>query len=82
MMVLIDRKVNKEQLLFETFFPKMNIAKDIRKKVISRGLKPYLEKAPGGWGTGVFICCLGHHSQNFCRLILQFFLLICPEPRL
>ncbi len=35
MMDLIDRKFNEEQLLFETFFLKMHIERDIRKKVIS-----------------------------------------------
>ncbi len=40
MMVLIDRKFNEEQLLLKTFFPKMHIERDIRKKIISKGLKP------------------------------------------
>ncbi len=40
MMELIDRKFNDEQVLLETFFPKMHIERDIRKKVISRMLKP------------------------------------------
>ncbi len=31
-MVLIDRKVTEEQLLLETFFPKMRTEQDIRKK--------------------------------------------------
>ncbi len=52
MMVLIDRKFNEEQLLHGTFFPKMYIERDIRKKVISRMLKPPLKKGPGG-GRGV-----------------------------
>ncbi len=34
MMVLIDRKFNAEQLLLETFFPKMHIERGIRKKLI------------------------------------------------
>ncbi len=46
MKVLIDKKFNEEQLLLETFFPKMHIERDIRKKVISGGLKPPLKKAP------------------------------------
>ncbi len=62
MTVLIDRKFE-EQLLFEAFFPKMHIERDICKKVISRGLNPPLKKATGG-GAGVLICCLGHHSLN------------------
>ncbi len=33
MMVLIDKKFNEEQLLLETFFPKMNVERDIRKKL-------------------------------------------------
>ncbi len=49
MVVLIDRKFNEEQLLLETFFPKMHIERDMSKKVISRGLKPH-KKAPGGAG--------------------------------
>ncbi len=44
MVVLIDRKFNEEQLLLETFFPKMHIDGDIRKKtnlqIHSRGLIP------------------------------------------
>ncbi len=36
-MILIDRKFNEEQLLLETFFPKMHIEQDIRKTVISKG---------------------------------------------
>ncbi len=40
MLVLIDRKFKEEQLLLESFFPKMNIEQDIRKKVITRVLKP------------------------------------------
>ncbi len=40
MMLLIDMKFNEEQLLLETFFPKMHIERDIRKKVISRRLTP------------------------------------------
>ncbi len=40
MMVLIDRKFNEEQLLLETFLPKMHIERDIRKKINSRWLKP------------------------------------------
>ncbi len=39
MTVLIDRKFNEEQLLLETFFPKMHIEREIRKKVIFRALK-------------------------------------------
>ncbi len=34
MMVLIDRIFNEEQLLFETFFPKMHIERDICRKLI------------------------------------------------
>ncbi len=34
MMVLIDRKFNEERLLLETFFPKMHVEGDIRKKLI------------------------------------------------
>ncbi len=34
MIVLIDRKFNEGQLLLETFFPKMHIEWDIRKKLI------------------------------------------------
>ncbi len=53
MMVLVNRKFNEEELLLETFFPKMHIEGDICKKVTSRGLKPY-KKAPGGWGEWEF----------------------------
>ncbi len=59
MMVLIDRKFNKEQFLLKIFFPKMHIERAIRKKVISMGLKPHKKKFQV-WGV-------------FCRLILQFF---------
>ncbi len=48
-MVLIDRKFNEEQRLLETFFPKMHIERDNRKKVIFRGLKRH-KKAPGKRG--------------------------------
>ncbi len=34
MIVLIDRKFNKEQLLLETLFPKVYINRDIREKLI------------------------------------------------
>ncbi len=35
MMAQIYKKFNKEQLLLKTFFPKMHIEWDIRKKLIS-----------------------------------------------
>ncbi len=111
MMVLIDRKFNEEQLLLETFSLKMHIERDIRKKVISKRLKPPLKKLRLGevrvlicclgqhslnifrpfsklWlgEVRVLICCLGQHSLNifrpFFQFILQFFFLICLEPRL
>ncbi len=53
MMVLIDEKFNEEQLLLETFFPKMHVKQDMCKKLTSKGLKPPLKKAPGG-GSGSF----------------------------
>ncbi len=34
MMVLINREFNEEEVLLETFFPKMHIERDIRKKQI------------------------------------------------
>ncbi len=40
MMVRIDRKFSKEQLLLKTFLPKMHIERDIRKKQISGGSNP------------------------------------------
>ncbi len=52
MMALIDRKFKVKQLLLETFFPKMHIERDIRKKVISRGLKPPLKKLQVGGAVG------------------------------
>ncbi len=57
MMVLIDRKFNEEQLFLETFFPKMHIERDIRKKVVSRRLNPHKKKLQVA-GAGVLICCL------------------------
>ncbi len=50
MMVLIDRKFNEEQLLLETFFPKMHVERYIRKKLMSMELKSQLKKAPVGGG--------------------------------
>ncbi len=58
MRVLIDRKFNEEQLLLETFPPKMYIERDIR----SRGLKPPFKKTPCG-EAGVLICCLGRRRE-------------------
>ncbi len=72
MMVLIDREFNQEQLLLETFFPKMHIVRDTYKKVIFKfilGVKTPIKKVSGG-GVGVLICCLGHHSQQFSALKL------------
>ncbi len=84
MMALIDRKFYEEQLLLETFFPKMHIERDIHKKVITRELKPH-KKATGG--AGVLICYLGHHSRTFPAQKLlpahfAIFFLICLEPKL
>ncbi len=71
MIVLIDKKFNEQILLLKTFFPKIHIEEDIHKKtnlqIHSRGLRPPLKKASGG-GAGIFICCLGHHSQTFSAL--------------
>ncbi len=72
MIVLIDRKFNVEQLLLETFFPKMRIERDIRKKLIFKFIllvKTSIKKAADR-GAGVLICCLGHHSQTFSTLKL------------
>ncbi len=71
MMVLIDRKFNEEQLLFETFFPKMHIERDICKKVISRGVKTFILKKLQEGGAGILICYSGHHSQTFSALKLS-----------
>ncbi len=74
MMVLIEGKFNKEQLLLETFFPKMHIDRDICKKVISRGLKPQKKLEVGGRGFNMlFITSFSEHFPHFCWLILQFF---------
>ncbi len=70
-MVLIDRIFNEEQLLLETFFPKMHIERDIRKKVI-------LKKAPGG-GARVLICSLGYHSRTFSALFPTYFANLFPH---
>ncbi len=67
-MVLIDRKFIEEQLLLETFFPKVHIERDIRKKVISIGT-PIKKSSMWGWG-GVLICCLGNHCGTFSALKL------------
>ncbi len=61
-MVLIDRKFNEEQHLLETFFPKLHIERGELKS-------QFLKKLRLG-GTGVLICCLGHHSQTFSALKL------------
>ncbi len=55
-MVLIDRKFNKEQLLLDTFSPKMHIERDIRKKLIFKfvlGVKTSVKKS-SMWGSGCF----------------------------
>ncbi len=91
MMVLIDRKFNEEQLLPETFFPKMHIERDIREKVIFKFIlrvKIAIKKKVPGGGAGVLVCCLGHHSRTFSTLNLwpahfcnfsPHFDLICPD---
>ncbi len=71
MMVLIDRDLNEEQLLLETFFPKMHIERDNRKKVIFRGLKRH-KKAPGG-GVGDFNMLFRTSFSNiFCTFAGSF----------
>ncbi len=53
MVALIDKKFNEEQLLLETFSPKMHIERDICKKLILiqyRGLKPPFKKTERGVG--------------------------------
>ncbi len=62
MMVLVDRKFNEEQLLLETFFPKMHFERDIRKKLMSRRLKlPYNKLQVGGREAVVLI---SHRNGN------------------
>ncbi len=57
MIVLIDMKFNEEQLLLETFSPKMHTEQDIYKKLIFKfipgGLKPPLKQS-SRWGSGGF----------------------------
>ncbi len=77
MMVLIGKKFNEEQLLLETFFPEMHIKRDIRKKVISRGLKPHNKSS--GWGSGVSIYCLENHSLNIFRTLQAHFAIFFPH---
>ncbi len=77
MMVPIDRKFNEEQLLLETFFPKMHVERDICKKVISRGLNPI--KKLRLRGAGVLICCLGHHSLNIFHTLPANFAIFIPH---
>ncbi len=75
-MVLIDRKFDEEQLLLETFFPKMHIEQDIHKKVISGGSKAPQKKGPGEGSGGfnmLFRTSFSEHFPHFCGLILQFF---------
>ncbi len=70
MMALIDRKFNEEQLLLETFFPKMHVERNIREKLIFKfiiGVKTSIKKSCR-WGCRVLICCLGHHSRTFFAL--------------
>ncbi len=76
MMVRIDRKFNEKQLLLEIFFSKMHIEWDIRKKVISGGLKPTFKKAPGGGSGGfnmLFRTSFSEHFPHFAGSFRNFF---------
>ncbi len=44
MMVLINRKFNEEQFLFESFSPKMHIEQKTNLQIHSMGLEPPLKK--------------------------------------
>ncbi len=77
MMILIDRKFNEEQLLLETFSPKMHIERDICKKVICRGVKTPIKSSTWG-GAGVLICYVGHHSRTFSALLPIHFATFFP----
>ncbi len=58
MVALTDKKFNEEQLLLETFSPKMHIERDICKKtnlqIQYRGLKPPSKRAACGGGEWGF----------------------------
>ncbi len=82
-MVLIDKKFNEKLLLLETIFPEMCIERDIRKKVISMGLKPHLKKGPGEGKRGfnmLFTTSFSNSFHTFARSFCNFFFLICLEP--
>ncbi len=68
--ILSDKKFNEEQLLLETFFLKMHIERDIRKKLIFKFIQSVripIKKLQVG-GAGLYFL----HS-NFCRLIFVIF---------
>ncbi len=90
MMVLSDRKFNEEQLLLETFFTKMHVERDIRKKLIFKfilGVKTSIKKAPGGRSGGfnmLFRTPFSNlfHIQTFAGLFSKFSPSFTIRPRL